>query len=398
VQESKASLALDLPPGAQIVPRFCLAKEALRHEDTDPETVFDAFVKATGAQAPGASLAAAAILSLDACSPYLHARYRGMLLKEHAENPMTWPVVSFLRDRFHTFNLFRAPYNYGHISTRRKERSLFQAEPEEKSRSLKADFKTLDGSTFSTPRDTAGKWAVILFMTPWEKGARSTHEGMLRQVSRMVKGRAAEDINVIAAFYSDDTNSVSALMNENPWGCRTAVVPDGLRNPMVHRLGILAEDLHPNVVLLRPDGVIAASLSGLVMGIRGSANAISYIIEWHDEKAVDKALEGGEFQEAIRLACKVAPPEQKRSNISLTHLRSRAKAYMALKDWEAAVADMDEFILRQKQSDAKAAIRSPEIVEALRLRATIRDGLGQPERAREDRQLAATWARTVMDE
>ena len=398
VQVAHASLAMKLLPGAQVVPRFCLAKQALRRDDAEPESVLRDFLEAAGGDRASASaLAAAAILALDACAPNLHARFRRTLLEEHADSPMAWTVVSFLLDRFHRYYLFRAPHFYGHISSRRRDRYLFSAGPEDASRFLKADLKALDGSTFSIPRDTAGKLAIILFAPPWEEGAAFPHGRLLKYTSDYAKSRLLEDINVIVAVLADGTKQVGALLKERPLDCRTLLVPGGIRNPLVHRLGILSEDVRPNVVLLRPDGGIAAALSGLLLGGRGVEGAIRHLIACHDEEAVDKALKGGNLEEVKRLAFGNAPLGVDRKKISPIHLRSRAKVSMALKNWEAALADIDEAILRQKTSDGRAAIKSRAAAEAMHLKARILEGLGQPERARNARQTAEAWEKMVTD-
>jgi hypothetical protein len=361
--------------------------------------VLGTFIEAAGgARAPGSALSAAAILALDACVPNLHHQYRQTLLKEHTENPMAWTILSFLRDRFHRFYLFRAPYYFGHISSRRRTRYFVTARPEETNRLLKADLKNLDGSTFNIPRETSGKWALILFMTAWDEGAGRSWQEFLKQASGIAKSRASKEINVIAAFLTDDTTMVRALMKENSWEGQTVLVPGGIRNPLVHRLGILSEDLRPNIVLLRPDGVIAAELSGLLMGVKGAVSAIQNSIAWHEDKSVDEALKNGDLQEAKRLVFGVASPDKDRKKTDTTHLRTRAKVYAALKKWDAALADIEEAILRQKQSDGRAAMKSREAVEAMRIRATIRDGLGQPGLAREDRRIAEDWEQTVMED
>ena len=81
VQEAQASLAIKLPPGADIVPRFCLAREALRLGDLKSESVIQDLLKKTGgAEAPSLAYAAATILALNANSRDLHERYCAPLL------------------------------------------------------------------------------------------------------------------------------------------------------------------------------------------------------------------------------------------------------------------------------------------------------------------------------
>ncbi len=397
VREAQATLAMDLPPGVQVVSQFCLAKQALRRDDADSESVLHAFIKAAGGDtAPGSALAAAAILSLDACAPDLHASYRRTLLAKHTEDPMTWTVRCFLLDRLHRYNLFGAPYHRG-IMGKRRSYEISTDRPGHTGHVVKAELKALDGGTLSIPRDTAGKWTIIVFASAWDEGAGRLHEGFLREASRIADSRASKDINVIAAFLGDDTKRVSALMKENPWGAQTVLVPGGVRNPLAHRLGLLSADLRPNIVLLRPDGAVGAVLSGLVV-LRGTGGALDRVIERHDEQVVEKALGSGGIQEAKRLAFAVAPPDRGRNGISPAHLRIRAKVYVALRDWEAALADIEAAIGVLRRRDAGLDIRSPEAAKAMLLKAAILDGLGQPAQASEARQTAEDWGRLVRDQ
>jgi len=53
VKEAKAVLATELPPGAAVVARFCLAKKALRGGDADPEAMLRDFIAGNGARRRG---------------------------------------------------------------------------------------------------------------------------------------------------------------------------------------------------------------------------------------------------------------------------------------------------------------------------------------------------------
>ena len=74
----------------------------------------------------------------------------------------------------------------------------------------------------------------------------------------------AGKVKVIAAFLTDDEKRVQSLMKKNEWPCQAVIVPGGLTNPLVRRLGILSADRVPNIALVRPDGTIVWTLSGIV--------------------------------------------------------------------------------------------------------------------------------------
>jgi hypothetical protein len=114
------------------------------------------------------------------------------------------------------------------------------------------------------------------------------------------------------------------------------------------------------------------------------------VIEWHDEKVVDDALKSGDLAKARRLAFALAPleepvspdkkkPAKKPKQISLPHLRSRAKVYIAMKNWKAALTDAQEVFSRLTRRDGSMSMRTDELDEAEDLRATILSALAQSE-------------------
>ena len=380
VGEAKRAVAKETPPGADVVARFCLAREAFR-AGTDPKAVIADFIEAAGGQqAPGSALAAAAILALDVGERPLHERYRRAILEKHIENPMMWTANSFLLDRFHRYWLFRAPYVAGWSFGRRESHFLSWGKPDDAHRVLHAELKTLDGNAFRIPEDTSGKWTAIAFMS-------RPHQGIPRGTIEFAEARPFKDVNIVAAILDDDAEGIHALLKEKPHNCPTVVVPGGIRNPLVHRLGILAEDERTNFAILRPDGSIAVCLSGLA---QTKGNVIQNVVEWHDEKVVDDALKRGDLEKAKRLTFSLAPLEEpvppdkkkrakKPKPISLPHLRSRAKVYMAMKDWKAALADAQEVFSRLTRRDGSMSMRTAELDAAEKLKDTILSALAQLE-------------------
>ena len=82
-------------------------------------------------------------------------------------------------------------------------------------------------------------------------------------------------------FLSDDADKVKALVKKNKWSCKAVIAPGGIKNPLVQRLGILSADRFPNLVLLRPDGTVSWSMSGLAYQIQGAnmASTASYALK-----------------------------------------------------------------------------------------------------------------------
>ncbi len=382
LSEAQTALAQGYPSGTDVVARFCLARQALRAAQTDPETVINGFIQATGGEhVQGAALAAAAILSLDAGDRVLHEKYRRAVLDKHIDDPMLWTASSFMLDRYHRYWLYHPPFVAGWTYGRRQGYFLAWGQAEDAKRTLHAELRTLDGDTVRIPEDTAGKWTVISF------GSSAQGSAMLRGTTQFAEARPFEDVNLMAAVLGDDADAVRAELEEKktPDDYPTLLLPGGLRNTIVHQLGILAEDTRPNIVMLRPDGSIAVALSGLTLSSQ-TGNVIQHVLEWHDEKAVDAALARGDLGEAKRLAFAFAPleeptpPDQKKKpvkDISVPHLRSRAKVYMAMENWEAAFADIQETYLSVNGKAGYISMRTAELDEVEELKADILHAIEQ---------------------
>ncbi len=408
---------MDLPPGADVVSRFCLAKEALRAGSADPEELLPALVEAVGGEnAPTAALAAAAILAIEANASTLHDAYRGRLLDGgYDDDPTPWPVFAFLRDRLHAHRLFWGnPGRWGHTREQRYNvRWLITAvtEPVDTNRPFRAELKTLGGGELSFPRDTAGAFSVIVFAEPPEDVAgRSNLVQKIDLYARNAVGKEArsdvdysKDGKLTVAFLSEDANAVSALMKEDEWTFEAAMVPGGPSNPLIQRLGIVSPDEEPNVVLLRPDGTIAWTISGLTFPVQGCSvpgwthQAIATNVKKCRTDAAFAALERGDFKKALSLFGELQPPEQKRrvprDPWGADRLQGRALAYMGLKDWTSALAEIDEAIkTRLEEFDATNPCRCHGVVDMRLTKATILEQLGRSEDAEAERRLAAAPA------
>ena len=110
-------------------------------------------------------------------------------------------------------------------------------------------------------------------------------------------------------------------------------------------------------------------------------SVIQNVIEWNDEKMVDEALSRGDIDEAKRLAFAHAPVEQlpppdaprnwKPKKISIPHLRSRAKVYLATGYLDAAYADADKVYLAENQTAGYISMRTDDLEETELLREAI---------------------------
>ena len=115
---------------------------------------------------------------------------------------------------------------------------------------------------------------------------------------------------------------------------------------------------------------------------------IQNVIELHDEKMVDEALARGDLDEAKRLAFAYAPVEEptppgekkkKPAKISVPHLRSRAKVYLAMGDPKVAYADAEQVYLAVNIAAGYISMRTDELEETEALKATMLTALKQLE-------------------
>ena len=425
-REARASLSAKLPPGADIVPRFCLAKEALRRGGAEPESVLmDLIEKTGGAGAPCSAHAAAAILALNANARDLHNRYCAPLLAApDGGSPMLWSMVSFLRDRLYTYRLLKA--NYIH-----KEREsvrgymINHGGPPMTGLLPTVTLKTLDGRTLKLPRDTNGKLTLLVFVEPsaepnaefpidadGEGKGRRGHS-FLQYACDLADRHVNKDLTTIMAFLSEDAKRIDALMKTRKLTCQVAIVPGGLANPMVRRLGILSADRNPNVFLLRRDGSIAWHASGLP-----HADSVAWVallatkvhIEICEVETAYEALKKGDFKEAARVFggpyLHWAPD---RHGWRSPRYHGQALAYICLKDWNAALESIEIAIDAQKlryirvlkldknwrKKVVNVTINHPAdtLAELWAVKAEILDKLGRTDEAAQMRKRAAEPAR-----
>jgi hypothetical protein len=291
-----------------VVAQLCLARQALRASDAKPKEIIESFVKSAGGkEASAPALLAASLLALDTGARRLHDQYRQTFLGKYATDPTMWTATSFLLDRYLRYWLYHPPYTAGWTYGRRQGHFLAIGTPEEAQRKFETELKTLNGETVKIPESSDGKWTVISFV-PTAAG-----NGYLQRYASFVSVRPFQDTNLIVAVLDDDVETADKLLKEKaaelekrrqqPETFPTLLVPGGLQNPIVRKLGMITDDEKPknNILMLRPDGSIAVALSGLTMGAQ-KGSVIQNVIEFHDEEMIDKALAKGDLDEAKRLA------------------------------------------------------------------------------------------------
>lgn len=383
-EEARAALDAGYPEGTDVVARLCLARQALHETGADARSESESISSLIDSKnSSGTQLFAGALLAMELGDRPLHERLRRSFLDEHVDNPMLWTATAFLLDRYHRYWLYHPPFTAGWTYGRRQGHFLAIGTPEDARRSLALQLKSVDGQTVRVPEDAQGKWTVINFVPNAQANIHLSRYGTF------VTERPFTDVSLVAAVLDDDTEALKAALalKKKPDPFPTLLVPGGMDNPIVQQLGLLDLDDKPNLVVVRPDGSIAAVLSGLSMSSQ-HGNVIQNVIEWHDEQAVDQAIARGDLDEAKRLAFAFAPVEQPTppgqkpkpaKAISNPHLRARAKVYMAMGEWASAFADAEAAYLEINSKAGWLSMRTAELDEIERLKAEIEKRLARPD-------------------
>ncbi len=385
-----------LPTGADVVARFCLAKQALR-SGGDPEVILaDLIEQAGGDKAPASALAAAAILAIEGNARTAHEKYRQLLLDIKGDGePALWPVYAFLCDRHHRYrNFWASPGGCGY-DTREgiyEYRNMVSglAVPEDRSRRLDVELKQIDGGRIKIPGVATGEPLGVIFMEP--PPTAPAQSNLMQQVKGFADTYQKQGVKTVVVFLSEDANIVKPLIQNNEAGFLSGMLPDGLKNPLVQKLGILSADRVANPFLLRPDGTIAWSISGLqyrYFRARGLAHPITIAIGPNIDKIrfdpAFEALERGEFKKALQLFDGYTPLHWWTAD----RLHGRALAYMGLKDWSAALAQIDAALKERLAKHRSFRCKCHGVVEMYLTKATILAKLGRGQDAAEQRRLAA---------
>lgn len=381
VEESNKVLASKTPRGADVVARFCLAKHTLRDEKPNHELVIKKMIEESGGDnSPVSAFAAAAILALGADSQELHEIYRAKILSTDNVYPMC-DFKSFLNNRYHRFYLLspnatrgdRMKWSRGYIVNHGRELSTRHL-PD-------ITLKKLDGSELKLPKDENDKLTLLLFVEPpkdpeadfpifLDRKGKPTKNDYIRRVIRDATMLADTHINksveVIIAFICDDPKRVKDLMKKNEWKGQAVMVQNGLKNPLIRRLGILSADKVPNIFLLRRNGTIAWWTLGLrykqEFGFPFAfALAMKVHIETCEVQQGLKYLEEGEFEKARKtFAGPFKPANPDRYGWRPVRHHGRALALMGLNKWEDALEAVEIAIDAHKRRHYRYPGRGPK--------------------------------------
>jgi hypothetical protein len=303
---------------------------------------------------------------------------------------MMWTFTAFLLDRHHSYWLFQVPFTAGWSYGRRKDYFMAKGDAEQTRRMLKTELHDVGGKPLRIPEDLESEWTIIVFSqpTPWnakrDDGLPPSPARILQGFNAFAAARPGKDVSVMLATFNGEPEAVRAALSAKnaPSVNRVLTVPGGVDNHLVRRLGLLAENQSFNSLLIRKDGRIALMMSGLSGG-DGGARTLPNVVMRDDEMSVMAALGRGEIQAAKDRILTLCPPfdpealdekgrKLRKPEYSLYHLRARARVYMALKEWDKALADAEEVVSRQLGTDGGMSLRTDELDESEALRDEIR--------------------------
>lgn len=383
ITEAKTALAAGYPAGCDLVARFCIARSELRDPKAASRDILDKFVKENANSGP--ALAAAAMLAIDVADRRFYENCRQAILKDHTESPMMWLFSSFLLDRHHEYWLFQVPFTAGWSFGRRESYFMTQGRSEPAQRMLKTELQTLDGKPLRIPEDLDSPWTIIVFSQqgPWSKKREdmlpASPEGFMKQLTDFTTARGLGDVKFFVAMLNGSAESIRAGYEGKEPTYPLLTVPNGMNNPLIHRLGIQSEDNQLNSILIDQKGRIALMSSGLGPSNRGNSATHVNVIAAEEETSVVALLEKGDIAAAQEKIFRLAPPYDpnavdakgkplKKPTYNIAHLRARARVYMALKDLDKALADAEEVVKEQLSKDGGMSLRTKELdaSEALR--------------------------------
>jgi len=402
---TEAGLVLEMksfPPGADVVARFCMAKAALRKGEASPEALVGDFIANCGGEkAPATALAAAATLALEANARSVHETHRKRLLAlGDTIDPGLWPVRAFLLDRHHRHrNFYALPGGLKERMGKAGFRLMLSGldEPLDRDTHVSLELKTPEGGTLTLPKDKPNRMLGVIFVEP--SADADTQAVLMDRAKAFAKAfKNYEEVDVVVAMLTDDTKIANGMVPEDK-SFQVAMVPGGLKNPLVRKLGILSADRMPNLLLTRPDGTLAWAVSGLTYRYSLKSEGPDYPMALAIGNNLQKlrsdvgfeSLERGDYEAALKQFDAFAPKSAKENWWSSDRIHGRALAQMGLKDWEAALTTIETAIAQRM---VPGRCKCHGVVEMLLTKAMILDQLKRGDEAMATRSLATQETQT----
>ena len=440
VKEAQMAASLNLPVEAMIIPKFCLAKQALRQGNKIFYSIITDFITQCGGEKAGLkAYSAAAILGIYADSRELYGRYRSRILASPPPLPRELaPVGAFFRSRYQQYYLFRGNpifYLYSRIYRFAERRYMIDMGVKPMTRPLPSlTLKTVDGKTVSLPDTSSDRLTLLLFVEasddesgglpdafykpagkPEKKNKTPQPSGLLASAYALAGQPYNNGLQCVTVFLNDDVQKVKAIRDKYGLSGLVTVLPGGLDNPVVNQLGILSPDRNVNSFLIRRNGTIAWRKNGIPYQMSGYFGYISSLawrvhINACDTEAGYRALKNKDYNKALQLftgtylenkgdGTLTAPTadllqgqRENESKWKSSRFHGRALANLALNHYDEALADIDNAISQhlaknEFNHDPEKPCRT--MIYLLTTKAKILDHLGRSSEARTARNKAA---------
>jgi hypothetical protein len=387
--DAKTLLKLNPPPGADLPARFCLALQAIRQEPKKAKAIIDAFVDrgSKGQDEPPAMLIGAAmVLSMNASESEGMINYRRLLLDEHLDEPQLWSLTSCLYDASTYRRLFRA--NIWGIDVMKRHGMRWYGGPDRYARPFGMKLETLDGKPMAFPDPNTDRLNIAVVMAPpADEQAAKDQRSLMDRFKEHTAGHLHGHVNLVVVFVRGKVGQIRAAAKAAGWTGPIARVPEGLANPHVLRLGIFAAGRRPNTFIVKPDGTIWWSMTGMNHHTT-STNAVAGLarnyIKGHDYEVAERAMEAKDYNKALNIFSGSFPGPPRRFDDNTRQQMGKARAYLALDNYEAARKEYDQIIARHEQYATRRLCGCSSLADLLAARAQVYTALNDEKAAEAD--------------
>jgi hypothetical protein len=363
------------PLSARVIPQFCIAKHRLRTNSNSAQGTIDEFIKACGGAKVGEEVfAAATVLTMHVDSRELFNLYKRKTLEcQNKEKSSILEFISFLNSRFHDHYLFKGSGGYYRYSREYRfalRRYYIDNGDVPFRRSLPTlECLTLEGQKIDLSQTKNNKLTLLIFVEPPPSGnlhvspsayyqkkpdkkKKVHHGGLIASGNSFATEHVNKGLELVTIFLSDDLDHISAISQKYNWPGTITYLPNGLKNPLVKRLGINSADRVPHSILLRKDRSIAWIGEGLEYPhMRGIEHMTGVALDNHiarfDAEAGMMALKEKNYPKAKSLFSGPYLVNTEGSKPRYLHKWSsprffgRSISHIGLKDWDSALKDID---------------------------------------------------------
>lgn len=392
VVDAKTVLNSKAPESAKLPAQFCLAMAALRDKPDDAERIARSFVAGLAGEVSSMQLATAVVLALNGVERNSIADLRESLLRDHMGDPRVWSLASCLHDRGTYRRLFRANSWIVDVMKRHGMRWYGGADPYGFRFDL--DLQTLGGKPLALPDgDPENLNVAVLMAPPLDEQAAADQKSLADRLKEHLGPHLHRNYNLVAVFVRGEPDAIRRAAGAMGWPGSIAVVPGGLSNPGVLRLGVFAADRRPNTFLVRPDGTIWWVMTGMnhhTTSTNAVAGVAAGFVRELDIEIGERALRSGDYDKALKMLSGSFPSSRfHKKGGSDRQVTGRMQAYVAKGDHAAARAELDQLIARHEAEATRRVCGCGMLADLLAARAELFDALDEAEAAKADRARVA---------